>query len=371
MTRIAFIDYFPTHYRRTLYTEIARRADVDFYFYSDQRERWADPKVPAVWSEGAYRQIDLPSYRVAGEAVMPAVARRILSRRYDAVIKSPNGKLMLPMVYGSAKASGTAFVLWLGMWMHPKTLVHRFTKPLMEAIYRGADAIVPYGEHIRRFVLETRGVDPRKLFVAGQAVDGAPFEAVTPVRDGGVPELVYIGQFEDRKGLPDLFDAFDQLDRPARLRLIGGGSQERWVRSRAAGREDIELVGYRTREELPADLSRARCLVVPSVTTNYDKEPWGLVVNEAFHAGVPVVASTAVGAAAGGLVRDGRNGFIVPERDPVALATALRRLIEDPVLAARMGDAGRKDVAEFNHERMADAFVAAVAYAVAQRGTRR
>jgi glycosyltransferase involved in cell wall biosynthesis len=370
MPRIAFIDYFPTHYRRSLYAEIARRADVDFYFYSDQRERWADPNVPAAWGEGGFRQIDLPSYRVAGEAVMPGVARRILARRYDAVIKSPNGKVMLPMIYGSAKVSGTAFVLWLGMWMHPKTLFHRFSKPLMEAIYRGSDAIVPYGEHISRFVLGTRGVDPRKLFVAGQAVDGVPFEAVMPVRNGGVPELLYVGQFEDRKGLPYLFDAFDRLDRPARLRLIGGGPQERWVRERTAGRENIELVGYRGREELPAELSRSRCLVLPSVTTSLDKEPWGLVVNEAFHAGVPVVASTAVGAAAGGLVRDGRNGFIVPERDSAALTAALRRLIDDPALAARMGDAGREDVAEFNHHRMADAFVTAVAYAIAHRRER-
>jgi len=70
MRRIAFIDYFPTHYRRRLYEEIGRRADVDFYFFSDQRERWSDPRVPAVW-EGGYRRVDLPRYRVAGESIMP------------------------------------------------------------------------------------------------------------------------------------------------------------------------------------------------------------------------------------------------------------------------------------------------------------
>ena len=64
--------------------------------------------------------------------------------------------------------------------------------------------------------------------------------------------------------------------------------------------------------------------MLPSITTALDKEPWGLVVNEAMHAGLPVVATDAVGAAAGGLVRDGENGFVVPERDADALAAAVR-----------------------------------------------
>ena len=175
-----------------------------------------------------------------------------------------------------------------------------------------------------------------------------------------------MGQFEERKGLPYLLDALDHLrDTGARLRMIGGGVQSEWVRAQADGRDDIELVGYRSQAELPGEFARARCLVLPSITTREDREPWGLVVNEALHAGVPVVVTDAVGAAAARLVRDGRNGFIVPERDAQALAAAIRQLVEDPDLAARMGEAGREDAAEFNYERMAGAFLAAVDFALA------
>jgi glycosyltransferase involved in cell wall biosynthesis len=371
MPKVAFIDYFPTHYRVKLYEELARRADVDFYFFSDQRERWSDPRVPAVW-EGGYNRVELPRYRIAGQAVMPGVAQRILAKRYDAVIKSPNGKLMLPMVYSAAKASNTGFVLWLGMWMHPTTAVHRVSKPMMESIYRGAGAIVAYGEHIKRFALETRGVQPDKVFVAGQAVDGTAFEAVEPVRGGEPPEILFVGQFKEFKGLPYLLDAFELVaGTGARLRMVGGGVMEEWVRSRVRGVDGVEVAGYRTQEELPGELARARCLVLPSITTALDREPWGLVVNEALHAGVPVIATDAVGAAAGGLVVDGRNGFIVPERDSRALADAMRKLIEDPELAARLGDAGRADVAAFNYARMADAFIGAVEYSLRNRRPRR
>ncbi len=61
-------------------------------------------------------------------------------------------------------------------------------------------------------------------------------------------------------------------------------------------------------------------LVLPSIPTRTFREPWGLVVNEAMNRGLAVIASDAVGAAAGGLVRDGRNGLVVPAGDPAALA---------------------------------------------------
>ena len=80
-------------------------------------------------------------------------------------------------------------------------------------------------------------------------------------------------------------------------------------------------------------------VVVPSVPTRDFLEPWGLVVNEAFHQGVPVIATDAVGAAAGGLVQHERTGLVVPAGDAAALRAALRRLRDDPALRARLGAA--------------------------------
>jgi glycosyltransferase involved in cell wall biosynthesis len=106
------------------------------------------------------------------------------------------------------------------------------------------------------------------------------------------------------------------------------------------------------------------------VTTPLDKEPWGLVCNEAMHAGLPVVATDAVGAAVGGLIRDGESGMVVPERDSSALAGALGRLVADRDYAARMGDAARADAAAFNYDRMASAFLAAAEHAIVARRNR-
>ena len=56
--RIAFIDYFATHYRKRLYEELARRMDVDFYFFADERERYWNRKIPLV-REGDFRRVEL------------------------------------------------------------------------------------------------------------------------------------------------------------------------------------------------------------------------------------------------------------------------------------------------------------------------
>ena len=89
-------------------------------------------------------------------------------------------------------------------------------------------------------------------------------------------------------------------------------------------------------------------VVVPSVPTRDFLEPWGLVVNEAFHQGVPVIATDAVGAAAGGLVRHERTGLVVAGgRRRQRCAPRSHRLRDDPALRRRLGAAARDAVAAY------------------------
>ena len=121
----------------------------------------------------------------------------------------------------------------------------------------------------------------------------------------------------------------------------------------------------------PADLrnmyAAADVVVVPSVPTRAFREPWALVVNEAMSRSTPIIATDAVGAAAGGLVRDGETGIVVPAGDPSALAAAVTRLREDPGTAARLGAAGAAEIAAYTPEAWADAVCTALASAASAR----
>jgi glycosyltransferase involved in cell wall biosynthesis len=86
------------------------------------------------------------------------------------------------------------------------------------------------------------------------------------------------------------------------------------------------------------------------------REPWGLVANEAMNAGLPVVATDAVGAAAGGLILDEETGLVVPERDTAALANALTRMTTNPSLRDTLGATARCHVKRWNFDAAAASF---------------
>jgi glycosyltransferase involved in cell wall biosynthesis len=368
--RIAFVTHFCPHYRRRLFEKIAERTEADFIFFAEDSPQghW-NHRIP-VTRDGSFRRVELRRVRFPRNQVLTLGLALMLSRsRYDAVVKCLNGKLMVPFVMIVSRLRGLPVVVWTGMWHHPVTRFHRYTRWLTNAVYRHADAIVVYGEHVKRALVAVPGVDSDKIFIAGQAVEPGPFEAIRAQLNGSSPPtLLYIGQFKDCKGLFDLLEAFMSIEDPdARLRLAGNGVLEAELRSRAAEDPRIQILGYIPPEQMPAQFLSTRCLVLPSITTRLERETWGLVVNEAMHAGIPVIATDAVGAAAGGLVRDGSNGFVVPERDPRALAAAMRRLIDDPGLARALGQQASADVARFTHAAMAEAFVEAIEYAIASR----
>ncbi|HEX8242142.1 MAG TPA: glycosyltransferase, partial [Longimicrobium sp.] len=99
----------------------------------------------------------------------------------------------------------------------------------------------------------------------------------------------------------------------------------------------------------PAAAMRALDVVVHAST---QPEPFGLVIAEAMACGRAAVVSAAGGAAE--IVRDGADALVVPPADAPAMAEAIRRLVEDPDLRARLGDAGRARAGrEFDRARLA------------------
>ena len=84
----------------------------------------------------------------------------------------------------------------------------------------------------------------------------------------------------------------------AALVLVGGGR----FRAPSSATGAVRAVGPQPPDEVRNFYGGSDVVVLPSIPTRDFREPWGLVVNEAFHQGVPVIATEAVGAVAGGLV---------------------------------------------------------------------
>jgi len=274
---------------------------------------------------------------------------------FRAVIAGTVGRVALPAAYAGARRARVPFVLWSALWSQP----HVLSVPLMRHLYRHADAVAGYGSHVTAYA-RTHGA--RNLHVAPQAVDPAFWTRAARPPAAGAFRAVYVGRIEAEKGVFVLLEAWRRTAlRPpaASLTVVGGGAQPP-LGGTAPGEAGITFTGPRTPEEVRNFLSSASVVVVPSIATRAFKEPWSLIVNEAMHQQLPVIATDAVGAVAGGLVRHERNGLVVPHADAPALARALERLAGDPALRARLGEHAARDVAAFTPDAWADGMVAAL-----------
>ena len=264
---------------------------------------------------------------------------------------------------------GRPFVLWASVWAQPRSLAHAVALPVTRHIYRHADAVVAYGEHVRRFVAPLRGRDD-DVYVAPQSVEPELFRRELPPSEcdafrarfklGGEPLVLYVGRLVAEKGTEVLAEAWPRVTGNATLVVIGDGP----LSSRLASLRGVRLLGTFDRARLPAAYAAASMSLLPSVPTPRFREPWGLVCNESMHQGRPVIASNAVGAVAGGLVRDGETGLVVPHSDPAALAAAIDRLLADGGLRAALGGAARVAAEPYNYEAMAAGFSRALATAI-------
>lgn len=261
------------------------------------------------------------------------VARLAASDRYRAVIAGISGKVALPAAYAGARAGRHPFVLWATIWAHPRTPAHALSYLPLRHIYRNADAIATYGPHVSAYVRSKGATAP--VFDAPQAVDAAFWGApATPDRRGDF-QLLFAGRPAPEKG-------FDVLQH-------------------AADTGTLVVAQHETPEQLRNLYAGSDVVVVPSIPTRDFLEPWGLVVNEAFHQGVPVITTDAVGAAAGGLVQHERTGLIVPAGDAHALRTAIHRLQGDATLRRTLGENGRSAVAEYTFDAWAQGMSRALA----------
>ena len=293
-----------------------------------------------------------------------AVFRLAASGRFRAVVAGLSGRVALPAAYAGARRAGVPFVLWATIWAHPRTPAHALSYLPLRHIYRSADAIATYGPHVSAYVRAKGARGP--VFEAPQSVDGAFWAApARPVRHAPFQAL-FAGRLAREKGLSVLLRAWTTsgLSAPsAALVLVGGGP----IRARTAATGAAVLAGPAEPEELRNFYAGSDVVVMPSIPTRDFLEPWGLVANEAMSQGIPVIATDAVGAAAGGLIEHERTGLVVRAGDADALAAALRRLHDDPALRERLGSAARAAVAAYTH----DAWAAGMARALAAAGAGR
>ncbi len=198
-----------------------------------------------------------------------------------------------------------------------------------EVQYAQADCIaVPSSFAARSFVAE--GVPQEKLRVIPYGVRLDAFQPGKSAPDPSTFDVLFVGQVSLRKGVPYLLEAFAQLQHPRkRLRIIGPMFPHMKPLLARLPMQQVEIVGAVSRPELVRYLGSSHVMVLPSI-----EEGLALVQGEAMACGCPLIATPNTGSE--DLFTNGKEGFIVPERDSQAIARHLQQLADDPHLQQQM-----------------------------------
>lgn len=271
---------------------------------------------------------------------------------------------------------------WLGVpVVRTRHLAIRIRRnPLAPRVYTWlADRVVTTGEDGRDILIRQAGVAPERIVAIPTGVDTERFhperaDRLRLRRELGIPEdtpvVGIVAVIRRRKGHLILLEAM--LSPPLReqgvhLVVAGEGPIRGPVEARVEAlglRERVHFLGYR--EDVPDVLAACDVVALPSIMG----EGVPQTILQALALGRPVVASDVAGIRQ--VVRHGETGLLVPAEDPQALSQAIARLLAEPELGRRLGEAGRAvAVSTYAVHRMADAMERVYGEAVASACGRR
>jgi glycosyltransferase involved in cell wall biosynthesis len=314
-----------------------------------------------------------------GLQLNPSIVWRICRGKYDAVVlfagyDSPtlwlaacvSRILKIPLVLRCGSVPGiTAYggnVDRLARWR--RTL----SGGLKRWIVRSAASYVSYGSRSKRYLAELGApeecvyplwntIDVESLLQQSVALK-AERTAIRQELGFAIDEVVvlYVGRLQPVKYVGRLIAAYGKICRTnpnASLSIVGYGPTEQLLRTAAAGIPRIKWHGAKEQKDVARFYTAADIFVLPSA------DIWGLVVNEAMAFGLPVVAADTVGCT-DDLVLASVTGLVYPCTDVAALSDAIERLVVDPDLRVRMGEAGRSHIRNFTYDKALPSLVRAL-----------
>lgn len=375
-TRVAVINTHPIQYFAPLYAYLGASPDIEItaLYLSDFSLRGA---VDRGFGQKVAWDVDLLAgypHRFVGRrwreiepfglraTFVPEVFDAVRRGGFDAVWINGHVVAANFIAMAAARACGLPVLMrcetHLGLAV--SALKGALRRPLLSRLFALCDGFLAIGSANRDFY-RAMGVAAEKISLMPYAIDNARFlrdadlspqqRMAARARHGLSPErpvVLYVSKLQKRKHPDDLICAARKLAAEGldfQLAIAGSGEMEEELKAMAADvGADIVFPGFVNQSEMPQLLGACDIFVLPAAN-----EPWGLVVNEAMCAGLPIVISRELGCAQD-LLRHGENGFGFAAGDVDGLADALRLLLRDASLRAAMSRASRAIIDQWDYE---------------------
>lgn len=359
-TIVRYWNNMPTPYVVGRFNAIGRRGNLDFEaWFNDRRE--SDRSWDVDESEWHFAARYIPQSVVLG--------RRLHIPNAELAGSKPNLLVSLygdpSFALGSVLAKGRVdrlayrvlptFDSWVARSKGKELSKHvlfRLVDGVKTPGTNGESLATRYGMPKSRIWNVTQSVDVEHFSSATQ-VNPAQREVERRARGLHGCVFIYVGRIWSGKGLDSLFESFTRLvsETPdTSLLVVGDGVDETRYRDETASNANVWFEGFVQPADLPRLYALADVFVFPTLG-----DPHGLVVEEAFAAGLPVICTEAAGDIHRRIL-EGESGLIVPPNDAVSLQRAMARLGNNEALRKSMGQTGHASVLSKSHDDYARDF---------------
>ncbi len=383
--KLAAIYSHPVQYTAPLFRELANRPGVDLMVYFLSRHGLEVSYDPMF---GKAFKWDIPLLDGYPHQFVPNVGKdsgvggffklrnlalvdRLRLARHDAVLIHGYEHFAKWPAFAAAKSVGTRIVFHGESHLNePRTALRTAVKSvLLRSLFRSFDAFGYIGT-LNREYFEHYGVPADKLHLTPYTVDNdffatkvreakprrAEIRAMLGITDSA-PIILWTAKLTEVKQPELMLRAFAKVrrGRPCHMLFVGDGALRPRIEALVASENipDVKITGFVNQSRIPEMYAVGDIFAMPSL-----REPWGLSVNEAMSAGLPVVVSDRVGSSLD-LVEQGRNGFIVPFDSVDPLATRLDQLVKDDALRQSFSKRSLEIISRWSVRETADGILAA------------
>ncbi len=358
---IAILHNIVSPYKTLLFNEIYNlgvNITVIFMAESERNREWnIDEKEFAFPHEFLFRG-ELDTINI--QKMLDKVWKRLDAINPDVLIFGGYNYVAYWAGFFWAKIKKKKIILWSSTNKEDRD--RTFVKELIKSTYfKRFDAANVYGSRSRDYLIQL-GLEKSKIFVKGNVTDNSFYfnesEKARKLKKLYLKKyklppnnFLFIGRFSKEKNIFSLLKAFEKLDTNEwGLILVGDGPErggiEAYIEKNIFKR--VILPGFKQKEEIPVYLGLSDVLILPSLS-----ETWGLVVNEAMAAGLPVVVSNRCGCYPD-LINEGVNGYSFNPYDGDELLAILNKILKQKGYLKGMGEASREMIKNYTPRKSAE-----------------
>ena len=337
---------------------------------NEKNRRWTSSQVPAV---RIFRDWGFDLSKSAGPVIHanPGIWFSLHRSQLDLAVLAGYSSITNVVASFLLRIRRIPYVFWIESTRMEETRCRRLLIPILRKLISGSQGAIVPGSGAKQYATSL-GYPNHRLFVAPNSVDINRFVPARSIEGRvllrqklGLPNGVlclFVGQLTQRKGLEELITAFVDpaiAGSDAHLVVVGDGPVKGRVLPIIQANpyliSHVHFIGYCPELTLPSYYAASDIFLFPT-----RRDVWGLVINEAMSAGLPVVSSDRAGAGLD-LVEDGVTGFRFRSGDARDLVLKLRRLLDDEGLRVEMGQNARNRIIQSHTpDLQAGAFVLAV-----------